>query len=648
MHKDGGNKDNQRNHKVLIFQGGGAMGAYEAGVFMALHEKMFNENDHQPLFDVIAGASIGAVNAVILVTEVLKTGNWKDTAQVLKDFWLCNISNRQSPFNMLIDNPWTGMLWSGFWNTGKFFRDVSNSAFQSWLDYFIRDQNSFLKFRESFPNLKGYYLWPDTFGSVADPEAARRYYSYLETLAIGSPNVLNPSILQPDFKFGNPLSTLHRFDNDPLVQSLKDYWDFEDSKLKTISTDEKQPRLLLVSVDVTDCTHAVTFDSYRYNSNNCPLCEKPIDNPAEHLNSNHYNSNEYLVTDNVHCSVYGAEQNKQVLFYKGIEIDHLISSMSTHQRFKFPEFDVWSDANTKTRHPFWDGAYLSNTPLREVLQAHKDYWKNVSTNNVLSSDKTMEGKGETEDIKNNNHNKDIPSLEVYIVNLYPAIENNFQNNVDADTIQDREIDIKFHDRTSYDVKVAQQTTDYIDLVRGLRDLVDETITTLKKDSKTDQNIIENLEKKKNKVLSEYTRIKGRDGKRRKRRELIDNRFAVNKTVYIERLDDKNAIFGKAFDFSKKTVHELYKHGYCDAIIQYNLQYIQDIMTAEETMVNQDIKDKVEIIIQKFRAKIFQSDKSTKLELEELRKVFESNNLNQLSNMVDEIYTTLDEKCNPMC
>jgi hypothetical protein len=23
---------------------------------------------------------------------------------------------------------------------------------------------------------------------------------------------------------------------------------------------------------------------------------------------------------------------------------------------------------------FWDGAYLSNTPLRELLQSHRDYW----------------------------------------------------------------------------------------------------------------------------------------------------------------------------------------------------------------------------------------------------------------------------------
>jgi hypothetical protein len=25
-------------------------------------------------------------------------------------------------------------------------------------------------------------------------------------------------------------------------------------------------------------------------------------------------------------------------------------------------------------HIFWDGGFRSNTPLREVIQAHRDYW----------------------------------------------------------------------------------------------------------------------------------------------------------------------------------------------------------------------------------------------------------------------------------
>ena len=72
---------------------------------------------------------------------------------------------------------------------------------------------------------------------------------------------------------------------------------------------------------------------------------------------------------------------------------------------------------------FWDGAYLSNTPLRELIQAHRDYWYE-------------EGKEEK---------KHVPHLEVYIVNLYPVVEKENELPSDANTIQDREVDIRFHD-----------------------------------------------------------------------------------------------------------------------------------------------------------------------------------------------------------
>ncbi len=60
-----------------------------------------------------------------------------------------------------------------------------------------------------------------------------------------------------------------------------------------------------------------------------------------------------------------------------------------------------------------------------------------------------------------NEKKHVPHLEVYIVNLYPAVEKENELPADADTIEDREIDIRFHDRTQYDVKVAQLISDYI-------------------------------------------------------------------------------------------------------------------------------------------------------------------------------------------
>ncbi len=38
------NKDEQSTHRVLIFQGGGALGAYEVGVYEALYDNLIEES----------------------------------------------------------------------------------------------------------------------------------------------------------------------------------------------------------------------------------------------------------------------------------------------------------------------------------------------------------------------------------------------------------------------------------------------------------------------------------------------------------------------------------------------------------------------------------------------------------------------------
>ena len=63
-------------HRALILQGGGSLGAYEVGVIEALTERLIQEDkekaEDRPLFDIIAGSSIGAVNASIIVNHVTK------------------------------------------------------------------------------------------------------------------------------------------------------------------------------------------------------------------------------------------------------------------------------------------------------------------------------------------------------------------------------------------------------------------------------------------------------------------------------------------------------------------------------------------------------------------------------------------------
>src|SRR5450830_1700147 len=66
----------ERKHRIaLVLQGGGALGAYQAGVYQAMHE-----NNLTP--DWVVGTSIGAINAAIIA------GNEREfRIQRLREFW---------------------------------------------------------------------------------------------------------------------------------------------------------------------------------------------------------------------------------------------------------------------------------------------------------------------------------------------------------------------------------------------------------------------------------------------------------------------------------------------------------------------------------------------------------------------------------
>ena len=70
----------------------------------------------------------------------------------------------------------------------------------------------------------------------------------------------------------------------------------------------------------------------------------------------------------------------------------------------------------------------------------------------------------------------VPHLEVNIVNIYPAVDQE-QNTPpqDPDRIQDRELEIRFHDKTTYDVKVAEMITDYLILHGQMKNLAEKYI-----------------------------------------------------------------------------------------------------------------------------------------------------------------------------
>jgi len=69
-------KESRNIENVLVMQGGGSLGAFACGVFKALAK-------HKVQIDIVAGTSIGAVNAAIIVGS--KSGHPEND---LEDFWL--------------------------------------------------------------------------------------------------------------------------------------------------------------------------------------------------------------------------------------------------------------------------------------------------------------------------------------------------------------------------------------------------------------------------------------------------------------------------------------------------------------------------------------------------------------------------------
>jgi NTE family protein len=484
-------------HRALVFQGGGALGAYEAGTYQQIYKKVEREDetDGSRLFDIIAGTSIGAINSTVLVGHYLKNNNsWKGSAKKILEFW-----------------------------EGLIRPTIADELFE---------KNPF--FRNSWDYMRA--INP----SIADAESARRFWSIFEfafTLH-GVPNMYE-CVPKWGSKFLNPFTDFlpwWKYDYRPLRNYLSKFVDFP---IKT-SLEKGQPRLLLTSVDIQDYATPVVFDSY----------EKLHDAP---INRNTIAEGKEVKGNNGRWySEYGNSENRHVVFYDGIGPDQVLASALGKYAIDHPHIE---DITTGTMRQLWDGGYLSNTPLRELLTAHMNYWwEYLRKNRRRGSQRSF---------------TQAPELEVYVVNLHPLAPKDIPQ--DKDLVDDRESDIVFHDRTTYDEEVAYVMTDYRDMVNALVELARAN----------------GLSKSVEEILDKKAKTIGRVGEYRftTYKDLLHGKPRISKVWRIDRLEDIGATFGKVTDFTPSTIRMLIESGKIDARISIDRD---EIIFAIEDLVSDGI------------------------------------------------------------
>ena len=467
-------------NRALIFQGGGSLGAYEAGAYKAINEDLSGYfrsegRGNEPLFHIISGTSIGAINATLLVSYVKENKTWEGSGERLVEFW-----------KYLSAQP-----------------SVEN------IPYFMSYWDS----------------WRRLDRRIASGESARRYFSTKEFILKGVPNVFVPKTPVFDNRFFDPSNTWYIYDYRPLKESLEKFAKFPIST----SFDNNEPRLLLVAVDVQDLT-PVLFDSY----------EK-----EDGTRKSEYGRYGRVIFGSSEKDQKNTEGFEHVIRYDdGIKADFVLASCSVPVSFDYTRLNVESrvlvdggqgdnaDTGDNNRpsssngnislRSFWDGGLLANTPLRQTIIAHRDYWHGVRK------------------LKEN-----IPTLRYGIINLHPARQDYLPS--DYDGVVDRKNDIIFHDRTRFDENVAVLLSDFIELAKSLIKLAEEKGAS--------EEALRKLLKAETKSVYLAT------GKHWRFEDLLTVSVDVDYVVRLERKNDSNTISNKTFDFSKNTIQQLIKDGY---------------------------------------------------------------------------------------
>jgi NTE family protein len=363
--------------------------------------------------------------------------------------------------------------------------------------------------------------WHYLYNVVATSESARRYYNTKQFILKGVPNVFKPSQTFTDKTFLDPSNVWYLYSNGPLKQSLEKFAKFPIAT----SYEKNEPRLLLVAVDVQEGS-TVVFDSY----------EK-----ADGSRKTEYGRYDMEFAHD------GNEGFEHVIRYNnGIEVDYVLASGSVPVNYDYTKLMVEDYSNkhkiksenedkkknqgrktiNKKARYFWDGGIIANTPLREAVMEHRRYWHYV-------------------------RKSEPPLIRAFIINVHPIKQEYLPANYDG--VVDRKNDLTYHDRTLFDERMAIMITDYVNIIRNLIKLTEDT--------KIKKTLVDNI------LQQQALSRNFMTGKHFTYADLIQGMVSVDLVVRVERKNDIHTIANKTFDFSNTTIRQLIKDGYEEALDQ---------------------------------------------------------------------------------
>ena len=371
---------------VLILQGGGSLGAFACGVFKALVKNNIK-------IDIVAGTSIGGVNASIIAGSKQKYSPEK----ALEQFWL--------------------ELAEGDINSHSY-------PFTKWLSYGLT--NPLTSVADHSRNIHGSQI--------------KSISSFYKSAVFGNNKVFiprwNPEYAFNDPEYFNPNKWTYLYDHSPLIKTLEKYLDFN----KLQPNGNPNSRLIITAVNV------LTAEPLAFDSSKQQITPKHILAATSYPN----------------------------YYFQWVEVEEGVYAM--------------------------DGSLLSNTPLREVIDASP-----------------------------------TKNKRIFLVENYPKHIDNLPGNLFE--VQHRTRDILFSDKTAHSIKMSKAFTCYLNLIDDLYNMLENNFNSQNKED-----------------IKKFERIH-----KRYKRISENHSAAIKETYYIKREEKEPNLYEDA-DFSINVIKNSIKDG----------------------------------------------------------------------------------------